>query len=80
MSTTDVEDILGAHVPLPYISMEEAERTGSQSVDEELRQRFIGGAETSTLVKIFPFFCNKVVYALRVFSKLSGVGFTTKQY
>ena len=51
MSTTDVEDLLGARVPLPDTSLGGPERTGSQSIGEELHERASGGAETSTAVK-----------------------------
>ena len=42
ISTLDVEDILGARVPLPDKSSGETERTGSQSIDEELGERVSG--------------------------------------
>ena len=60
MSTTDVEYILGARIPLSDTSLSEPERTGSQITDEELRGRASGGAETST-----PINCRFPIYSKR---------------
>ena len=51
MSTTNVEDTQGARVPLPDTSPGEPERTGSQSIGEELRARASEEAETSAAKK-----------------------------
>ena len=52
ISTRNVENILGAQVPLPDNSVEELERSGVHVIDEEWRECLSGGGESSTLLKI----------------------------
>ena len=48
MSTTDVEDILGAPIPIPGLSAGEPERKYSLSVDDEMHKQLREEAEAST--------------------------------